>query len=193
MLNDGKILVIGGINDDNEDAALKTTELYDPLNEKWKNVSSMNYPRYGHTATLLTNGKVLVVGGVDLTFSSSNNAELFDSSTETWTVTGSMFNARSKHTASLLRNGKVLVAGGGTGGQEVIPGFNPLKTAEIYNLSAGMWTNTDSLHYTRTWYTTSILENGDILVIGGRMDSEYGLYTSELYNSSTDTYIPLSE
>lgn len=192
-LDNGKILVIGGMNDESEgDAALETAEIYNPSIEKWENVSSMHYPRYGHTATLLTNGKVLVVGGVDLTFSSSNSAELFDPTTETWTVTGSMMNARAKHTASLLRNGKVLVAGGGTGG-DVIPGFNTLNTAKIYDPSTGMWTNTSSMSYTRSWHTASVLENGNVLVVGGISESESADDTSELYNSSTNAYIPLSD
>jgi N-acetylneuraminic acid mutarotase len=191
-LNNGKVLVTGGMNAASGDAPMKFAELYDPSTEKWKNVSSMNYPRYGHTATLLPNGKVLAVGGVDLTYSSSNTAELFDPSTETWAVTRGMFDARTKHTASLLRSGKVLVAGGATGDQEEFPGFNPLKTAEIYDPSTSVWINTSSMHYTRAWHTASAFENGDILVVGGRLDSEYGLYSSELYNSSTNTYISLS-
>ncbi|CAF3924510.1 unnamed protein product [Adineta steineri] len=189
-LSNGKILVTGGMTDGND--VLKTVELYDPLTEKWKNVSSMVHSRYGHTATLLTNGKLLVIGGQDSTGNVLNSAESFDPSTETWTVTGSMINKRSKHTASLLRNGNVLVAGGGTGG-DIFPGMGPVNTSEIYDPSIGRWKSTNNMHYTRTWHTASVLENGNVLVVGGNEDDETSSYTPELYNSSTNTYVPIKD
>ena len=62
--------------------------------------------RAGHTATLLTNGQVLVAGGGYI------RAELYDPVTGVWTYTGSLVTERSDHTATRLPNGKVLVAGG---------------------------------------------------------------------------------
>jgi hypothetical protein len=62
--------------------------------------------RIGHTATLLTDGKVLVAGG------GSDTAELFDPSTGTFTAIGKLSAARAYHTATLLADGKVLVTGG---------------------------------------------------------------------------------
>ena len=70
----------------------------------------MSVGRFGHTATLLPNGKVLVAGGYIA------SAELYDPASGTWTNTGSMSTARAGHTATLLPNGKVLVAGGVLGG-----------------------------------------------------------------------------
>ena len=73
----------------------------------------MNSPQSSYTATLLPNGKVLVVGG----FTSFNgilaSAELYDPASGTWSATGSLATARSYHTATLLPNGKVLVVAGG--------------------------------------------------------------------------------
>ncbi|CAF3744959.1 unnamed protein product [Rotaria sp. Silwood1] len=71
----------------------------------------MNSARYDHTASVLTNGKVLVTGGQN-GISSLNSAKLYDPSTGTWTMTGSMNYARYLHAASVLTNGKVLVTGG---------------------------------------------------------------------------------
>jgi N-acetylneuraminic acid mutarotase len=48
-----------------ENGILNTTEMYDPLTRKWKSMNSMSYRRYAHSATLLKNGKVLVIGGQD--------------------------------------------------------------------------------------------------------------------------------
>src|SRR5262245_19083194 len=78
----------------------------------WTATGSMSVARQAYfTATLLTNGKVLVAGGSDGTAALSS-AELYDSSTGTWTPTASMNTARLGHTATLLPDGKVLVAGG---------------------------------------------------------------------------------
>src|SRR3954470_17480143 len=76
--------------------------------------------RYGHTATLLSDGKVLVAGGIANSVP-DKTAELYDPARGTWKLTGSMATARFFATATLLRDGRVLVAGGGT------------ATAELYD------------------------------------------------------------
>jgi len=188
-LGNGKVLVTGGLGGEN--GILNTTEMYDPLTRKWKSMNSMSYRRYAHSATLLKNGKVLVIGGQDDDGYSLGSTELFDPSTETWTVSGTMNSRRSKHTASLLINGKVLVAGGGLGG-DVFPGLMPINTSEIYDPLTEIWTNTNSMHYTRTWHTASVLENGNVLVVGGT-DDNIGSYTAELYNASANTYVHIHD
>ena len=77
----------------------------------WSATGSLVTGRYGHTATLLPNGKVLVAGGYN--GGALTSAELYDPATGTWSPTGSLTYGRSNHTATLLNNGKVLVAGGG--------------------------------------------------------------------------------
>src|SRR5262249_17347801 len=61
---------------------------------------NMTTPRSGHTATLLTSGKVLIAGG-SLGFSALPTAELYDSDRRTFTRTGDMTTPRSRHTATL--------------------------------------------------------------------------------------------
>jgi Galactose oxidase, central domain len=71
--------------------------------------------RFGHTATLLSDGKVLIVGGVesgDTVSQTTPTTELYDPATGTFTPTGSLAVARAGHTATLLNDGKVLIAGG---------------------------------------------------------------------------------
>jgi N-acetylneuraminic acid mutarotase len=72
----------------------------------------MIYARALHTSTLLTNGKVLVTGGVNNDTHYHSTTELYDLSTQTWTMTGSMNYARAEHTATVLTDGKVLITGG---------------------------------------------------------------------------------
>ncbi|CAF0928976.1 unnamed protein product [Adineta steineri] len=79
--------------------------------------------RYTHTASILSNGKVLVTGGYNGNYLDSS--ELYDPSTSTWTTTSNMTNTRSDHTASVLSNGLVLVTGG-------FDGTSVINSAELY-------------------------------------------------------------
>jgi hypothetical protein len=67
----------------------------------------MNGARQKHTASLLKNGKVLVIGGYSNMF--LNSTELYDPSAETWTTTGDMNEGREMQTVSLLKNEKCLL------------------------------------------------------------------------------------
>ena len=60
----------------------------------WTATGSLATARYGHTATLLPNGKVLVAGGYDSNVIALASAELYDPASGTWTATGSLATAR---------------------------------------------------------------------------------------------------
>jgi hypothetical protein len=60
LLRDGKVLVVGGINDVDE---LASAELFDPVTGEFSATGSMNHPRANCTATLLLDGTVLIAGG----------------------------------------------------------------------------------------------------------------------------------
>lgn len=128
----------------------------------WKTIASLNTARYGHTVTLLPNGKVLVAGGYTGSDSLSS-AEVYDPSANTWTTVASLNDARYYHTATLLPSGKVLVAGGNADGLAV------LSSAEIYDPIANTWTTVASLNTGRFSAAATLLPNGQVLVTGGQI------------------------
>ena len=72
--------------------------------------------RIWHSATLLPDDRVLVIGGYE-----TATAEIWDPLTGEWTLTGSMAGPREGHRASLLADGRVVVVGGHRSGEEAAP------------------------------------------------------------------------
>ena len=178
LLPNGQVLVAGGIGVGVGDiacqgqncVALASAELYDPATGMWTATGSMAFKRFGHTATLLFSGKVLVAGGFK-----SKSAELYDPATGVWTATGSMGVARASYPATLLQNGQVLVVGGLQQG-------NPAFGAELYDPATGVWTRTSNMGSGRQIPAASLLLNGQVLVSGGYSGRFFILAQSQLYN-----------
>jgi galactose oxidase-like protein len=123
--------------------------------------------RVHHTATLLTNGKVLITGGQnDDGRGILASAELFDPATGTFSVTGQMTSPRSGHTATLLADGRVLTAGGGN--------------ADLYDPATGTFSATGNMTTVRSGHTATLLADGRVLIAGGG--------TAELYDPATGTF-----
>jgi hypothetical protein len=73
----------------------------------------MAQQRFGSPATLLPDGRVLVVGSLLLGGpADGHGAELYDPASGTWTLAADMTTPRRGHTATLLPDGTVIVAGG---------------------------------------------------------------------------------
>ena len=150
----------------------------------WTATGSMSVARQAYfTATLLTNGKVLVAGGSDGAAALSS-AELYDSSTGTWIPTASMSTARVGHTATLLPDGKVLVAGGQS--------TTVHSSAELYDPVTGLWTLTGSMNVPRSFHVGTLITGGPLsgMVIIAAGSSEGGggsnnLVSAELYDPNT--------
>src|SRR5437660_5632577 len=148
----------------------------------WIASSPMAIARFNHTATLLPNGKVLVVGGRDAS-GSLPGAELYDPATGKWTAAGGI-NPRENHTATLLPNGKVLIAAG-----YVFRADSPLPSAELYDPATGTSTMTGPLNTARNNHTAILLPNGKVLVAGGQ-DNNGATNSAELYDPDSGTWTP---
>src|SRR5262245_60865667 len=134
MYRPGRIIATGG-GTNNADPVIRGTAVID-LNQPtptWRQTSSMAYPRFQHNLVLLPDGKVLAVGGANVSSLIATTgqlpAEMWDPASESWTTMASMHDLRMYHSvALLLPDGRVLVAGGG----RVSPARDYL-TAEIYS------------------------------------------------------------
>jgi hypothetical protein len=108
VLNNGKVLAAGG--GFGGTTTLSSAELYDPNSGTWALTGSMNFPRVIHTATLLADGRVLVVGGYghDGSAQGDCSAEIYDPSTGTWSITGALSIGRHRNG---IASGAVTYAG----------------------------------------------------------------------------------
>jgi hypothetical protein len=174
LLSDGRVLLVGNVHVPDE-AAAPITELYDPAAGAgtWTSTpGGILQPRNNHTATLLEDGRVLIVGGrlhtdhpPGIREATLDSAELFDPATGQWTATGSLGTAREDHTATLLRSGRVLVMGGLTGGSAFGDG-TVTNTAEIYDPRTGRWSAAVDMPYPLAGHTATLLGNSHVLVVG---------------------------
>jgi len=151
---------------------------------QWEYTGSLKTARFHHTATLLPDGRVLVVGGEQGRGSPLASAELYDPATGTFSDTSSLSTARDGHTATLLPNGLVLVAGG----RRTHPGGS-LASAELYDPATGTWSPTGSMNEGRVFHTATLLPSGLVLVAGGRQTG-IPLASAELYDPVTGTWSP---
>ncbi|HKE20880.1 MAG TPA: kelch repeat-containing protein [Bryobacteraceae bacterium] len=149
---------------------------------------SMTTPRAYHTATLLTNSKVLIAGGGP---SASASAEIYDPSTGAFTGTGNMTTGRAHHTATLLPDGRVVIVGGCSNDLSVdvcAPPF--LSSAELYDPVTETFSSTGNMMCPRNeGFTATLLANGKVLIAGGTSDfAGDSLVVAELYDPSTGTF-----
>ena len=136
---------------------------------------TMNVARISHSATLLSNGEVLVAGGENSSLAGTplSSAELYNPATGSWTLTGSMNTAREGHQAVLLASGEVLIAGGTNAS-------GTLASAELYDASTGTWAATGSMNTARSGFSLTLLQNGKALAVQGT--------SAELYDPSAGAW-----
>jgi hypothetical protein len=171
-LADGRVLYAGGCSESGQ--ALMSVELYDPVTELTSFGAPLHTARCGHTAVVLNDGSVLVLGGSNGTAVTAS-VERYEPSTNTWSQLPPMPSGSSGHTASLLADGRVLVAGG----------TSP-TSAFLFNPTTRTWTATGSLAMGRTKSTAMRLPDGRVLMLGGGVGGPGSAV--ELYEPSTGTW-----
>jgi hypothetical protein len=149
LLADGQVLLLGG------NGTTPVASLFNPTTNTLTPVATPGVPLKDHTATRLTDGKVLVA--------KDSNSWLYEPATRSWTPRGNLVVGRTHHMATLLPNGQVLIAGGTVSGSKT-------REAELYNPTTGIWARTSPMIERRNEHTATLLPNGKVLVTG-RSDS----------------------
>ena len=187
LLNDGKVLLLD-----------KSIEIYDPKTNKFfKKIKEFNKTRYN--ATLLKDGRVIIVGGIQEykpKSKSSNGLEsakeiyIYDPNKNKLILAGKMQEARQSPGIATLTNGTVLIVGGS---KKVIPDKtlegifsynNPTNTAEIFNPKTFKSIKIISMHISRQQPTLTLLHNGEVLILGGNQENR----EAELYDFKTQSF-----
>jgi hypothetical protein len=198
---DGEVLITGGVYDPNYDTT-DTAEIYDPMTKTFALTTgtikqivpggTAAAPMAAHTATLLNNGKVLLVdgfeGGQGSVDTANQIAVLYDPVTEEFTpTTGQPIDDRAFQSANLLPNGLVLIAGGLYGQAQVSNGIafgiygGARNSAELYDPTTDAFTCVtkakkgtncgSSMTNSRAGHTATLMTSGplagDVLLAGG--------------------------
>ncbi len=160
LLENGNILITGGSSGKfSPEATLSNAEIFDRWTGTFAATGNMTVRRYGHAATRLADGRVLVTGGSagrewkDRTV----GAEIFDPNRKLFLKTESMSLQRFNHQAAtlLLADGRVLVAGAGA-------------RVEIFDPVSGIFSSTaGNVGTGRVFSSATLLPNGEVLITGG--------------------------
>ncbi len=174
-LPDRRVLVVGGrardgatalspdnnLHPSNSPLVETSTEFYDAQADRWSLGPPLQVGREQHSATLLADGQVLVVGGKGSGPNKVGTAERFDPRLGIWVNAGALFTPRAAHTATRLSDGRVLIVGG------VGPSDRAITAVERYNPQNDTWQIIAPLRQARVDHAAVLLPDGEVLIIGG--------------------------
>ena len=173
-LRDGEALV----------TKLDDARLYDPATGTWAPTGKMNVFREGAAATLLSDGTVLVAGGMVDVLGLTDSAEVYNPVTGSWTAIANM-PAPGGRPATLLRDGKVLVAGTAPADDGGFQGV-----ARVYDPATGIWTELAARPGAK-FNSAALLTDGTVLLTQSWQAYE-GCVTVDLYDQRTGSWTTVS-
>jgi N-acetylneuraminic acid mutarotase len=136
-------------------------EIFEPASGVLIPAAPLNTRRHEHSATLLPDGRVLVVGGYNAQQQWLVDAEVYDPLADTWTVTSPVYPHGVQHTATLLPDGRVLVVGGCIGSGICT------NQVELFDPQTNAWTEAAPLASDLGSHAAVLLDDGRVLVAGG--------------------------
>lgn len=141
--------------------------------------------RSGYTATILPDGRVLILGGVDAKGRLATSAELFDPATGALQVSAYPgLLARTDHTVTVMTDGRVLITGG------IAANGMVLREVEVLDPRTGTIERIDpSLETARFGHFAELLPSSPVLISGGIGGDDREVRTVELYDPVTRGFI----
>jgi DNA-binding CsgD family transcriptional regulator/N-acetylneuraminic acid mutarotase len=140
--------------------------------------------RGNHTATVLSDDSVLIIGGATITAGGCVATVIrYHPATDRWTDEEPMDHRHCGHTATLLSDGTILVVGGNSG-------TAPTSAVERFNPASGTWTAAAGMAWPRFGHTATLLSDGRVLVVGGKREPEAALpeESAEVYDPATGSW-----
>jgi hypothetical protein len=179
VLKDGRVLIVGGRTDTGSPPTTGKTSFYDPKTGALTDGPPLKLARMNHSATLLNDGRVLVVGGASQSGIAIASTELYDPTGNSWSDGPSMPSVRMGQSATVLASGDVLIAGGFAYGAH-------LGSMMLFKPGTpGTWSSVAAVLTTaRSAYATVRLSSGKVLFIGGAADTDI-LDTIEIFDPSS--------
>jgi trimeric autotransporter adhesin len=197
LQDDGTVLIAGGSSAPGTSGPfLQVAEVYNPATQTFAYTAhNMQAERFEHSATLLSDGTVVLAGGDDGNALAS--AELYNLTGGSFNyTTGSLNTGRYLHSATLLNNGMALI----TGGYNFLYGV--LSSAELYSRSAQTFAytttasstdscgslSTQSCMNTPRYLDSATLLNSGMVLLAGGTGSGGVITTAEVYNPTTQAF-----
>jgi endoglucanase len=147
----------------------------------WSGAAPMSTARQRPAAATLTDGRVLVAGGLTPSYASISSAEIYDPDTDRWSSVAPMGVGRGDAAAAPLPGDRVLVVGGtDTEG-------GALATAEIYDAAANTWSPAAPMSIARSGPAAAQLPDGRVLVAGGS-DGSTVESSAEIYDTANNSW-----
>ncbi len=180
LLRSGDLLIAGG------DSA-GTAEIYDAKKRQSRIIGKLIHPRSWHTANILESGKVLLVGGNE----ESAEAELFNPDDKTFVAVPRSSNVPiyQGHQATPLASGKILITGG-TSRTSGDPSSQS-SMAEVYDPKENRFSQVGDMIHGRAAHAAILLDNGNVLVVGGLQNRVLAEGHAELYDESQNSFVPV--
>ncbi len=167
-------------------AVTNTCEIFDPNTLLVTATNAMATARAHHTATLVTNGKVVVVGGIDDAGNYLDSIEIYTPSLGTWTTSNrTLDTGLAKHRAVALSGSTVLICGGYNGSSARAESY-------IYDVVGNTLTPVGLLSDERWSFGIVVLPSGDVMVAGGYTSVGTAITSVESFNTGTLSWSALT-
>jgi N-acetylneuraminic acid mutarotase len=182
-LGNDKVLITGGYTSGEGEVfgISRSAEIWDPATNQFRLLpATMRMARAGHSATLLPDGRVLIVGGLSVD-ASYQFAEIFDPATETFSVSAAVDNReRGLHATVQLPDGAVLVLGGET------EATRPVAWVTQFGGNGGTSQILANLVQPRTLVEGAVSRDGRVFLFGGEIGpGNLTTDTAEAYSPAT--------